>query len=278
MVINKKMVVAAIALAMTQLPLSAANAQTANINIAVAANFATPLATIISDFEDYYAAQGYTYTVTVTSGASGTLENSIISAGTSNTYDLFLAADSAHPYDLYNNHSSLTTAIPFTYARGYLELISVGSSSTNITSSGLPTPSTLAANSVVIANPATAPYGLAASQVLSNTYSITLPDSRVVEDADIGTTFTDAKNGVYPYGFIAKSQICTQTTDGTQTFSITNHYSYTSGYNNIIQDGVTLTNSSQTSDQATELTNFLSYLQDSTLGGSVILSYCYTLQ
>lgn len=274
MVINNKLAVAAIALAMSQLPLSAANAQT-NINVSVAANFSTPLAEIITNFISDSAALGYDYSVTVTSGSTGNLEAAIITAGTSNTTDLFLAADVSHVTDLYSNHLSLTAGSPFAYARGYLELW------TNTTgvdvSAGLPTSFT----SLAIANPTTAPYGKAAAQVLyPSPYNVIAPstDTRITEYSDITATYNAVNNQTKPWGFVAKSQIC-QVINGTQTFSGVGHYSYTSGYDNIIQDGIALAVSSRVSgdDRDTELTSFINYLQNSSQGGVTILKYCYTM-
>ncbi len=279
MLINKKLATAAVALLMSQLPLSAANAAT-NITIAVAANFTTPLSEIITAFTSLYSGT----TVTVVSGATGDLQDTIVGLnGGPTTYDLFLAADQSHPDTLIATHAELTyDSTDFRYAHGYLELWT-NTTGVNV-SAGLP--STF--SNLAIANPDAAPYGTAAVQVLSaSPYNVTDPstDSRITEYATIGTTFTAVNNQTKPWGFVARSQICT-VVNGVQTFSGVGHYgAYVSApagsptahdYDDILQYGVKLARSGRTTAETTELNNFVDFLQNASQGGTTILKYCYT--
>ncbi|MGE5517933.1 MAG: molybdate ABC transporter substrate-binding protein [Bacteroidota bacterium] len=242
--------------------------QAETIKVAVAANFTATLTSIAAD---YAAATGNT--VTITSGATGDFEAAIITNnGASGGYDLFLAANSAAPADLYNNHQSLVYsagspavyATPFTYAKGALELWSNGAVDV---SAGLP-----ASGDFAYANPTTAPYGYAASQVLSGTYGITLPNARGYQYADIGATYTAIKNGVKPMGFVAKSQICVNGSYPTGT-----HHSYTSGYTPIVQNGIKLARSGRTTDETDVLNDFVSYMTTDSTALARISSACYDL-
>ncbi|PKU22452.1 molybdate ABC transporter substrate-binding protein [Telmatospirillum siberiense] len=277
MLINKKLTVAAVALLLSQLPLSAANATT-NITVAVAANFTTPLSEIITAFTSQYSGT----TVTVVSGATGDLETNIINYnGSSSTYDLLLAADKSHPDDLVATHAALTyDSTDFLYAHGYLELWT-NTTGVNV-SSGLPSGFT----TLAIAKPSAAPYGLAATEVLANVYGIDYTaDSRITQYSTIGTTYSAVNTGAKQMGFVARSQICT-VVNGVQTFSGVSHYgSYVSGpadsttahdYDDILQYGVKLARSGRTADETTVLNNFVNFLLNASQGGPTILKYCYT--
>jgi molybdate transport system substrate-binding protein len=144
---------------------SSFGAHAANINISVASNFYisgaagnSPIADLIAAFQT--ANPGSTATV-VQNGSTGTLESQI-TGGNSLGVDLFLAADNAHPQDLATNHSSLVAGSSFNYAIGTLVFWS-NTSGVNVTCSG---GGSCGYNSstylnVAIADPSTAPYGVA---------------------------------------------------------------------------------------------------------------------
>lgn len=262
MFLKKGMIVAAI---LGIFPLAAQAGET--INVAVAANFNGALTSIASA---YYTATGNT--VNFTSGATSNLEQDIINGAGDSDYDLFLAANSAAPADLYNNHLALVYsagspavyATPFTYAKGALELWSNGAVDV---SSGLP-----GSGSIAIANPSTAPYGYAASQVLTGTYSMSLSDPRITQYADIGLTYEAIRTGAKNMGFVARSQICTG-----GTFPNGTHYSYTSGYTPIVQNGIKLARASRSSAETTALNDFVSYLTSNSTALGIITNFCYAL-
>jgi hypothetical protein len=85
------------------------NAKKTNINLAVASNFygVPPSNSAITDIINAFEAENPSYTVTViANGATATLANDIIN-GNKAKVDLFLAADTATPLDLYTNHFKL---------------------------------------------------------------------------------------------------------------------------------------------------------------------------
>ena len=86
----------------------AADAKT-NINLAVASNFygVPPSNSAITDLINVFEMDNPNYTVTVVdNGATATLASRITSGNTLKV-DLFLAADTATPLDLYLNHFKL---------------------------------------------------------------------------------------------------------------------------------------------------------------------------
>ena len=250
---------AALLIALTMAPLSA---QT--ISIGVAANFATPLMSIITAFR--LAHDDTDYTISLTSAATGVLQSAITTGGATGPYDLFLAANQAAPLALSNSSSTLY-GTPFTYAKGSLMLWSPTGADV---SAGLPLP---LAQNLTLADPTTAPYGLAAKQVLSNVYGITLPHDYVTVGSNIDATYLSIKNGVYPMGFIAKSQICT---NGAITPNTPGTYlEYTSGHDPIIQDGIEINRTRSAADTAA-VEDFIAFLRTSTAAQALIVSYCYT--
>lgn len=258
----KKTLVAAVFLGMVPMAASAGE----DVKVAIAANFVNAMTEITAA---YNTATGNN--VTFDSGATANLEATIIAGAGDSDYDLFLAANSAAPADLYSNHltlvySSGTPAVyatPFTYAQGGLELWS----KTVDVSAGLP-----ATGDMAIANPSTAPYGLAASQVLSGTYGITLPNARVTQYNDINLTYNAVNTGAQPMGWVARSQICTN-----GTFPTGYHHSYDSGYTAIVQNGIKLARASRSPAETAVLNDFVNYLTTNTSARATITKYCYAL-
>ena len=262
--LGKKTLIAAALLALQ----SAAFATT--ITIGVASNFELPLVDIIAAYNNDYPGD----TVNYTSGATGTLKAAIIAGGSvSGPYDLFLAANQAAPADLVANYSSLVNGSYFTYATGYLTLWS-NVSGVNI-SSGLPTNFYSLYGAVAIADHVAAPYGTAAWNVLqASPYNITsLPNASVTEYSNIDTTFGAVYSATKQIGFVAKSQVC-QNTSGVESFSGTSHYVYTGSP--IVQSGVQIQRSSRSSAQNALLSNFLTYLRTNSNAAAVIQRYCYS--
>jgi molybdate transport system substrate-binding protein len=279
------------------LAMSPLAANAANINLSVASNFyisgtpgvgTSPIADLIAAYVAIHTSD--TITV-VENGSTGTLEGSI-TGGNPNDVDLFLAADTDHPQDLYNNHSSWAAGSPFIYAIGTSVLWS-NTTGVNI-SAGLPNPP---ADNFVIARPDTAPYGYAAIQVINGvlgtsltkgtTYPYTInANSTLDTKTNIDVTWTNVDNQTYKYGFVAKSQVC-HLVSGVETFTGTSHHVYTSngspGYMPIEQAAMKINRSSgaRTTLEENLLTSFVAYLQDHTTSPSnsqmvtTLLDYCY---
>jgi len=255
------------------LTIISSSAQAASIKVAVAANFTTTLGAIITQFNTLYPSDSVSYTA----NSTGVLKGEI-TGGNAPGYDLFLSADLAAPQDLSVNFSSLVVGSPFLYAKGSLEL---WSKTVNI-SAGLPNP---IGGVVAIANPATAPYGKAAQQVLaSSPWNITLPNASVAQYTNISVTYQIVNQGARPFGFIAKSAICTKP-GATEVFTPgTFHHSYlyndaSHPYSQILQYGIKINRTGRTAAQTTVLNNFTNFLLGvgSSLGTAKIQYYCYQL-
>ncbi|WP_315706188.1 MULTISPECIES: molybdate ABC transporter substrate-binding protein [unclassified Bradyrhizobium] len=280
-------------LAAALLATSSFGAQAANINIAVASNFynsgqagSSAIADLIAAFQT--ANPGSTVTV-VQNGATGTLESQI-TGGNGLGVDLFLAADTAHPQDLATNYSSLVVGSPFNYAVGTLVFWS-NTPNVNVTcsSGGSCGYNSSTYHNVAIANPSTAPYGLAANTVLTGRYGLTAPLSTnplVSEYSNIDTTLAAVKNQTATVGFVALSQICQNGSYPTSGSALVYPPTDTSvspvifNYNPIVQAGIRIART-RTTDQNTELDAFVAYLTDyTTLPPSQMITtltnYCYS--
>lgn len=303
----KKMMLGGASAAVLMLSAPAAQATT-TIYVGVAANFATPLSTLIDKFKTAYPTPDYDYDVIYTSTSSGNLLSQITgSCATTPTcstlnpnawghYDLFLSADATRPQVLYTSYPSLVTTwtstattasayYVFNYANGYLDLWTHTSTAADV-SSGLPT--TWTSVGVGIANPANAPYGYAAQQVLANVYGVTLPSSYVTTYADIGAIYNAVNAGTQVYGFVARSQICSNGNTSSPTYSPYSHQDIAPGagtYSTIVQNGVKIANTSartRSSDEELLLTRFVDFLMDhSTSPDSdavdTLKYYCYAV-
>ncbi|MCK9917107.1 molybdate ABC transporter substrate-binding protein [Microbacteriaceae bacterium K1510] len=267
-------------------------AQAANINLAVASNFyisgsvgSSPIADIIAGFTA--ANPGNTVTV-VQNGATGTLENQIIS-GNSLNVDLFLAADTAHPQDLYTAHSSLVVGTVFTYAVGTLAFWS-NKSGVDVTCNpgGSCGYNSTTYPKVAIADPINAPYGTAANTLLTGRYTLTQPLSSnplVNIYSNIDLTYQAVNTGSETVGFVALSQLC-RNGSYPQTGSVlvypptdTSHSPVIYNYSPINQGGIRIARS-RSIPENTELNAFVAYLLDHTASPpsqmvTTLVNYCY---
>lgn len=121
-----------------------------DVRVAVAANFRGPLALLAQAFE---VSTGHR--IVASAGSTGQLYAQIVRGA---PFDLFLAADQARPKALAD--AGLTAKAPKTYATGRLVLIVPGQTGTE-------PPDLDRVRTFSIANPATAPYGAAAVQVMA---------------------------------------------------------------------------------------------------------------
>lgn len=173
--------------------LSAARA--ADVQVAVAANFTAPMQAIAADFEK---ATGHK--VVAAFGATGQFYAQIRNGA---PFDVFLAADDTTPEKL--DKEGLTVAgSRFTYATGALALWSARSGYVDANGD------VLKANQfahLAIANPKTAPYGLAATQVLDKLGLAQAVATRIVEGQSIAQAHQFVSTGNAELGFVALSQI-----------------------------------------------------------------------
>tara|TARA_R110000868_G_scaffold179802_2_gene420042 strand:+ start:53300 stop:54019 length:720 start_codon:yes stop_codon:yes gene_type:complete len=127
-------------------------------NVAVAANFKPTLLLLQNHFQ---AQSGHR--LIISSASTGVLFNQISHGA---PFDVLLAADVEHPQKL--EHAGLTVAHSgFTYAQGQLVLASLNHTLDQADESSIRQQLRLA-KTIAIANPALAPYGLAAQQSLSH--------------------------------------------------------------------------------------------------------------
>jgi molybdate transport system substrate-binding protein len=269
-------------------------AHATNINISVASNFyisGAPLNSPIADVIAAFQSANPSYTVTVVqNGATGTLENQIIS-GNALGVDLFMAADTAHPLDLATMHPTLVVGSPFNYAIGTLAFWSNTLGVDVTCGPGGSCGYNLATYpKVAIADPSTAPYGVAANSVLTGRYGLMPPlsgNSLVDEYSNIDTTFTAVNNGTEKVGFIALSQICKAASYPTMGSALVypptdnTHSPIIFNYSPINQAAIRIAQT-RTPPQNIELNAFVAFLSDHSTSPQspmvqTLLYYCYSI-
>ena len=166
-----------------------------DIHVAVAANFTAPLQAIAKDFE-----KDTGHRVLASFGATGQIYTQIKNGA---PFEVFLAADAVTPEKLEKEHD-IAPGSRFTYAVGTLVLWSAEPGYIDGTDS------VLKANNfahIAIANPKTAPYGLAAYQVLNQLGLSEQLKSKTVEGQNITQTYQFVSTGNAELGFVALSHI-----------------------------------------------------------------------
>lgn len=164
------------------------------IKVAVAANFTEPAKQIAAAFEK---ATGHKLLLSF--GATGQFYAQISQGA---PFEVFLAADKKTPAKAVTEGLAIPGS-QFTYAVGKLVLYS--------TAPGLVTGADAltspAFSKIAIANPATAPYGAAAVEVMKALGVWDALASRIVQGQNIGQTYQFVKTGNAEIGFVALSQI-----------------------------------------------------------------------
>jgi molybdate transport system substrate-binding protein len=315
----KQPILAAVAAAVLLVFSSAADAgnsnypsrpKTANINLAVASNFygVPPSNSAITDIINAFMTANPNYTVTVVdNGATATLEMNIIN-GNKAKVDLFLAADTATPLDLYTNHFKLVS--PYNSPGFSFSLPSFGSpNSTSLFSFNPPlylfnyatgvlaflsnTPGVDGTcdiggtcgydpkvySTVAIADPSLAPYGVAAQTVLTGRYGLMAPLSSnplVHEYPNITAALNAVLAKTDPVGFVAMSAICANGIYPTQGTSALAYFSIEGGPTpgtlvnnyNPLTQAGIAINNRRTTAQDTELAAFVAFMTDFTTSPS----------
>lgn len=170
-------------------------AQAAELQLAVAANFAAPMARIA---EAFAAATGHT--LRLSSGATGKFYAQIVAGA---PFDLLLAADDETPRRLVaEGHAVAGTQ--FTYAVGRLVLWSARPGF--VDEQGAVLGSGRFAH-LAIANPKTAPYGAAALQVLRSRGLAEALAPKLVTGESIAQAYQFVFTGNAELGFVALSQV-----------------------------------------------------------------------
>lgn len=175
--------------------LSFGSVQAAEVQVAVAANFAVPMERIAAGFA---AATGHT--VKISSGATGKFYSQIIAGA---PFEVFLAADVKTPRRLIAEGHAVAGS-SFTYAIGKLVL---WSAKRGFVDDGGAVLATGDFQRLSIASPKTAPYGAAAMEVID---ALGLSDRltpKLVTGESIAQAFQFVATGNADLGFVALSQV-----------------------------------------------------------------------
>lgn len=175
--------------------IAAGPAQAGEVAVAVAANFTDVTRQLVPRFED---ATGHR--IRASFGSTGKLYAQIENGA---PFEVLLAADTARPKRLEENGLAVAGS-RFTYARGRLLLWSaepgrVDAAGEILQQGGF--------RHLAIANPKTAPYGLAAQQVLEAIGLWRTLQPRLVRGDNIAQTFQFVATGNAELGLVAKSQV-----------------------------------------------------------------------
>jgi len=165
------------------------------VQVAVAANFTAPIQAIAKDFE-----KDTGHKLVASFGATGQFYAQIKNGA---PFEVFLAADDSTPAKL-EQEKAVVPGSRFTYAIGKLALWSpkdgyVDAKGEVLKQGGF--------QHLSIANPKTAPYGLAATQVLDKLGLKDKLAGRIVEGQNIGQAYQFVSSGNAELGFVALSQI-----------------------------------------------------------------------
>jgi molybdate transport system substrate-binding protein len=175
--------------------LLAAHAEAAEVKIAVAANFTDATREIAPLFEK---ATGHTTKISY--GSTGKLYSQIEHGA---PFELFLAADTQRPIKA--EQAGLAVAgSRFVYAKGKLVLWSV---KPDLFEDGEAFLMNGAFDHLALANPKTAPYGLAAEQVMRHIGALDKLTPKLVRGDSISQTFQFIATGNAEAGFVALAQI-----------------------------------------------------------------------
>lgn len=177
------------------LSLSAGLAHAAEVTVAVAANFAAPMAQIAAAFE-----KSTGHKVVIAYGATGKFYAQIANGA---PFDVFLSADAETPLRLVDEGLAVP-ASRFTYAIGKLVLWSIKPGLVDDKGRVLKQGNFA---HLAIANPKTAPYGAAAVEVMGRLGVNGALENKLVRGENISQTYQFVATGNADLGFVALSQI-----------------------------------------------------------------------
>ena len=170
-------------------------ATAATVHVATASNFSGTLHLLAESFE-----KSTNHRVRISSASTGKLYAQISHGA---PYDLFLAADRARPERL-EREGLAAAGSRFTYALGRLVLWAPGREFEGAANVLL---AEADVRRIAIANPKTAPYGLAAQQTLEAIGLWPRLQGRLVRGENIGQTFQFIASGAAEMGFVALAQL-----------------------------------------------------------------------
>lgn len=180
---------------LASLSLLATAAHAAEVTVAVAANFAGPLAKLA---EGFTAASGHT--LKTTTGATGKFYSQILAGA---PFQVLIAADDETPRKLIDQGHAVAGS-NFTYAVGQLVLWSAQPGLVDDQGAVL---ATGRFHKLAIANPKLAPYGQAAMEVLKARSLVDALGPRLVTAESIAQAYQFVLTGNAELGFMAWSQV-----------------------------------------------------------------------
>lgn len=205
--------------------------------VATASNFLTPLRALVAQFES-----GTDHSITIVAGSTGQLYAQITNGA---PFDVLLAADQERPRLLAENGIAGET---FSYAIGRLAVFTrqPGVEMDEILQR---LPATDFRN-LAIAEPAIAPYGAAAMQVLERTGISEVLAPKIVSGLNVSQAFAMVATGSAEFGILAYSQVLAW--DGEGSYLLLD----SSLHDPIVQDAVLLTRAAE-NPAALEFFDFL---------------------
>ncbi len=165
-----------------------------SINIAVASNVSYSINNLIKEFNK----SNPDIKVKVVLGSSGKLTAQISNGA---PFDILMSANMKYPNALYESKIAVTK--PIVYARGSLVIISRNTLNAN---KGLELLRDKKIRRIAVANPKTAPYGIATKEALVNAGLYTSLKSKFVYGESVSQTLSYAITAA-DLGFIAKSSL-----------------------------------------------------------------------
>ncbi|MCL7943176.1 molybdate ABC transporter substrate-binding protein [Marinobacter sp. ATCH36] len=191
--------------------MASAMALAGEVRLAIATNFHDAAETLAAQFSETSG-----HSTRISYGSTGKLYAQIRHGA---PFDVFLAADQERP-QLVERNGYGVPGTRFTYAVGKLVLWSPDPEAFADPQAFLRTGDF---RSLAIANPATAPYGLAAMQTLENLGLWANLKSRLVRGESIAQTFQFVATGNAKAGFVALAQLRDDHNGGTR-WEVPNHY------------------------------------------------------
>jgi len=227
------------------------SAEAAELRVAVASNFLSAMKSIAQQYQEQTGTK-----IKISSGSTGKLYAQIIHGA---PFDLFFAANSREPEKL-EQQKLITDGSRLTYAIGKIMLWSnLGKTPENNYVFHLLNDQSI--RTLAIANPKTAPYGVAAMQAIQK-LDISLQGIRVVKGENINQTWQFLRSGNADVGFIAASQVVDANKQFGELFEVPDNL-----YQAIEQQVVLLKSSkNQQNAQA-----FLKFMQDSKIKSQLAL-------
>ena len=171
------------------------SAHAVTVHVAVAANFASPLKVIATDFE---RASGHS--VVTSSASTGKLYAQIKNAA---PFDVFLSADDETPSRLQSEGLAVANT-GFTYAVGRLALWSADDKLVDANGDVLKAGKF---TRLALASPKAAPYGFAAIETVRKLNLMNALEPKFVMGESIAQTYSFVASGNVPLGFVALSQV-----------------------------------------------------------------------